>query len=88
MIRLGRLRPIGNRALIGCSGGCRRLNRQATLKAILCLTVLVFLVLRPFWGPTGSFEGISLPVGPGWGNSKTVQPQPQTERDTLERMSP
>ena len=68
-------------------GWVPEMNRQAALKAILCLTVLVFRVLRQFWGPTGSFEGISLPVCPEWGNSKTVQPQTQTERDTLERMS-
>lgn len=54
----------GNRALIGCSGGCRRLNRQAVLEAILCLSVLVFRVLGPFSGPSGNFGGISLPVGP------------------------
>ena len=102
MIRLGRLRPIGNRELIGCSLGAhgglvggalvvswvQEMNRQAEKWPILCLSVLVFRVLGPFSGPSGSFEGISLPVGPGWGNSTTVQPQPQTARDTLERMSP
>ena len=40
------------------------MNRQAVLEAILCLSVLVFRVLRPFSGPSGRFEGDSLPVGP------------------------
>ena len=63
-------------------GWVPEMNRQAVLEAILCLTVLVFRGLRPFSGPSGSFGGVSLPVGPGWGNSKTVQPQTQTNRDT------